>query len=88
MSDIDLDAIRVTAERVQRFLADLEQDPSPANRERWRGAMADLRLSIRHARAEGLQAAEIQEATAGIENGRFRRVVATEAPAPVTDPVE
>ncbi len=63
----------MTAERVERFLVDLERDPSAANRERWKDALEDLRLCIRQARAQGAEAGEIRAATGGQAAGRFLR---------------
>jgi hypothetical protein len=78
MADEALDAVRVTAERVQRFVDDVEQAPSEDARERWRASLDDLRRSIREARAQGFETEAIQEATSGQSTGRFQR-----PPAPV-----
>jgi hypothetical protein len=78
--DEALDAVRVTAQRVQRFVDDVEQDTSGDARYLWRASLDDLRQSIRHARSEGFDTADIQEATGGQVPGRFER-----APLPADD---
>lgn len=80
MTDEALDAVRVTAERVQRFVDDVEQTSSDDARDLWRASLDDLRHSIREARAQGFDTASIQEATAGQATGRFQR-----PPAPAAD---
>jgi len=66
-----LDAVRVTAERVGRFAADVERDGSAENRKLWRAALVDLREAIRHARARGCETSEIQDASGDQPTGRF-----------------
>jgi hypothetical protein len=68
-----LDNIRVTAERVKRFAADVEAQPTTETRGRWRAALDDLCLAIREARAAGAQTDEIQEAAQGTPAARFQR---------------
>ena len=74
MSNEALDAVRVTAERVHRFAADVEHDPSDEVRALWRGAMDDLCDAIRQARAAGCDTEDIQAATGDAPTGRFTRV--------------
>ena len=76
-----LDNIRVTAERVKRFAADVEAQPSQETRARWRAALDDLRLAIREARAAGAETDEIQQATRGTRAPRFQRDAGDRAPA-------
>ena len=73
MADEALENVRVTAERVQRFVADVEEQPGADTRQRWRASLDDLRDSIRQARAEGCDTAAIQAATSGTELKRFQR---------------
>lgn len=68
-----LDAVRVTAERVERFAGDVERDGSEESRRLWRAALADLRDAIRHARGRGCETTEIQEAAIEQPTGRFVR---------------
>ena len=77
MADEALDAVRVTAQRVQRFVDDVEQHTSEDARYLWRASLEDLRASIRHARSEGFDTADIQEATGGQASGRFERAPQT-----------
>ena len=72
MHDALLD-IQVTAQRVQRFACDVEDDASAESRELWRAALDDLRDAIRHARSAGLDSKEIREAAMGVDTGRFAR---------------
>ena len=76
-----LDAVRVIAQRVNRFAADVERDSSEETRLRWRAAMDDLCDAIREARAAGWDTATIHAATQGAPAGRFVR-----PPASVLDP--
>lgn len=78
MHDECLDAIRVTAERVQRFASDVDVDTGSASeaRERWRAALGDLRDLIRHARVLGIDPALIHHAALGVETQRFARLAA------------
>ena len=73
MADEALDAVRVTAERVQRFIDDVEQQTTEDARYLWRASLEDLRASIRHARSAGFDTADIREATGGQSSGRFKR---------------
>jgi hypothetical protein len=77
MSDEALDKVRVTAQRVQRFVDDVEQDTTDDARHLWRASLDDLRHSIREARSAGFDTADIHEAAGGQLPGRFER-----APAP------
>ena len=76
-----LDNIRVTAERVKRFAADVEAQPSQETRGRWRASLDDLRLAIREARAAGAETDEIQQAAQGARAARFQRDAGDTAPA-------
>lgn len=63
----------MTADRVRRFAAMIEDDPSTENRRLWREAMGDLRRGIRAARAAGAPASIIHDATDELPTGRFLR---------------
>lgn len=79
MSDhVHLLEIQVTAQRVQRFAADVELDGSAEHRELWRAALDDLRDAIRQARAQGVDSADIRHAALGTHAGRFSRPPAGE----------
>ena len=80
MSQEALDAVRVTAQRVNRFAGDVEHDGSDETRLLWRAAMDDLCDAIREARAAGFDTATIQAATDNTRVGRFAR-----PPAPAFD---
>ena len=75
-----LEAVRVTAERVHRFAAAVESDPSLENRGLWRGSLADLRAAIRDARSAGISTTAIQAVTAELPTGRFVRTATVESP--------
>jgi hypothetical protein len=68
-----LDEVRVTADRVRRFSDAVEETPSEPHRRLWRAALDDLRAAIRHARAEGCETKDIQDATGVTDHGRFTR---------------
>jgi hypothetical protein len=80
--DDALDAVRVTAQRVERFAADVEREGSAAARQRWRGSLEDLRDMIRHARARGFESEAIQEAAGSQPTGRFVRPPVSELAEP------
>ena len=89
MEDEALDAVRVTAQRVRRFVNDVERETTEDARYLWRASLEDLRASIRHARSEGFDTADIQEATDGKTPGRFERSPKTAEnadPAPQPSP--
>jgi hypothetical protein len=69
-----LETVRVTAQRVHRFAADVERDPSDDMRALWRASMDDLRAAIREARAAGCDTEAIQAVTGEERLGRFVRV--------------
>jgi hypothetical protein len=73
MADEALDAVRVTAERVQRFADDVERETFDDARLLWRASLSDLSRSIREARSAGHDIAEIQDAAGGQVPGRFTR---------------
>ena len=67
-----LEVVQVTAERVRRFADLVEGDPmDDESRRLWRAALDDFRRSVRVARAEGSDAAAIQEAAGQPPPGRF-----------------
>ena len=80
-----LETVRVTAQRVHRFAADVERDPSDETRALWRAAMDDLAHAIREARAAGADTAQIQSVTGEDRIARFVRVP---VPQQVTDAVD
>ena len=89
MADEALDAVRVTAQRVRRFVNDVEQETTEDARYLWRASLEDLRASIRHARSEGFDTTDIQEATGGETPGRFERApkqAEDASPAPQPSP--
>jgi hypothetical protein len=66
-----LDAVSVTAQRVHRFADEVEHDPTDINRKLWRAALRDFRETVRRARAEGHETAEIQSAAGDAAPRRF-----------------
>ena len=73
-----LDDVKVTAERVERFAAEVEREGSVENRKLWRAALGDLRHAIRNARERGFATDAIQKASGDQPSGHFVR-----PPAPV-----
>ena len=86
MSDEALDNVRVTAERVQRFVNDVEQDTTEDARQLWRASLEDLSRSIREARSAGFDTADIHEAAGGQLPRRFERTPVPAADARQTAP--
>jgi hypothetical protein len=86
MSDEALDNVRVTAQRVQRFVDDVEKDTTDDARQLWRASLDDLRHSIREARSAGFDTADIHAAAGGHLPGRFERVPAPSENAPQAVP--
>ena len=68
-----LETVRVTSDRVRRYTAAVEEDPSEECRRQWRAALDHLRSAIRAARAAGVPPDVIREAAAAQPTGRFLR---------------
>ena len=89
MPDVDtpsdlLECVRITAQRVQRFAADVEADPdSVLARAVWRASLEDLQDALRRARAAGWDRASLQAAAGDQPIGRFvREPHGVDAPSP------
>ena len=73
MADEALENVRVTADRVRRFVDDVERETTEDARYLWRASLEDLRASIRQARSEGYGIEDIHAAAGGRAPGRFER---------------